>query len=78
MDWEDEPSECQYEPTEYHHHETTDTPRRRKRRNHTTDTLNQYQAWREIVPLLVELLLSYIAGTTAGVTPQVVDIPQCP
>jgi hypothetical protein len=78
MDWEDEPSEYQYESTEYHHHETTDTPRRRKRRNHTTDTLNQYQAWKEIVPLLVEPLLSYIAGTTAGVTPQVVDIPQCP
>ena len=77
MDWEDEPLEHQDEPAE-HHHKTTDGPRCRKPRNHSADTLNQYQAWKEIILSLVEPLLSYTARMTAGVTPQIVDILQCP
>jgi hypothetical protein len=70
MDWIDEPAE-------YSHNVPKDTPKRRKPRDHKSDTLNQYKAWKEIVPSLVEPLLSYIGRTTAGATPQSVDIPQC-
>src|ERR1700720_4226057 len=70
MDWEDDPAES-------HHDPPMDEPKRRKPRNHQANTLNQYKAWKEIVSSLVEPLLSYIGRTTAGVTPQVVVIPQC-
>jgi hypothetical protein len=78
MDWIDEPIEEQDQPAEYSHNVPKDTPKRRKQRDHKLDTLNQYKAWKEIVPSLVEPLLSYIGSTTAGAAPQAVDIPQCP
>src|ERR1700736_2364862 len=68
LDWEDEPAE-------YHHNVPIDKPKRRPR-NHKADALNQYKAWLQIIPSLVEPLLSYISRMTTGVTPQVVDIPQ--
>jgi hypothetical protein len=77
MDWIDEPAEEQDEPAEYSHSVPKDKPKRRKPRDHKLDTLNQYKAWKEIIPSLVEPLLSYIGSTTAGATPQLVDIPQC-
>jgi len=74
MDWIDEPAEEQDRPAENSHNVPN---KHRKPRNHKLDTLNQYKAWKDIVPLLVEPLLSYIGSTTAGATPQVVDIPRC-
>jgi hypothetical protein len=64
MAWTDEPAEEQDEPTTSVHNISKDAPKRRKPRNHKLDTLNQYKAWKEIVPSLVEPLLSYVGSTT--------------
>ena len=77
MDWIDEPAEEQDEPAEYSHNVPKDKPKRRKPRDHKLDTLRQYKAWQEIIPSLVEPLLRYIGSTTAGATPQILDIPAC-
>jgi hypothetical protein len=77
MEWIDEPIEEQDQPAEYLHNIPKDTPKCRKLHDHKLDTLNQYKAWKEIVPSLVEPLQSYISSTTTGATPQAVDIPQC-
>jgi len=78
MDWIDEPVEEQDQPAVYSHNIPGDTPKHCKPRDHKLDTFNQYKAWKELVPSLVEPLLSYIGSTTAGAAPQAVDIPQCP
>jgi hypothetical protein len=77
MDWEDESVDKQDEPAEHHHNIPTDKPKRHRLHNHKADILNQYKAWKDIIPSLVEPLLSYISMTSAGTTPQVVDIPEC-
>jgi hypothetical protein len=74
MDWQDEPVD---KPAENHHQMLKDEPKRRKQRDRKADTANQYKAWKKIVPSLVEPLLSYIGQTTAGATPQMVDISAC-
>ena len=70
MDWEDEPAE-------HHYQVPKEGPKRRKQRDLKADTKAQYDAWKEIVPLLVQPLLSYIGASSGSPTTQKVDIPLC-
>jgi hypothetical protein len=70
MEWEDEPAQYYYQLPKY-------APKRRKPRVTKTDTKARYDAWKAIVPSLVQPLLSYIGASSGSATSQRVDIPPC-
>jgi hypothetical protein len=70
MDWEDE-------PTSHYNKVPEIFPKRRKTRNLKADTIVQYNAWKALIPSLVEPLLSYIGGSSGNATPHNVDIAPC-
>jgi len=70
MDWEDE-------PTSHHHQVPEKVPKRRKTRDLKADTKVQYDAWKALIPSLVEPLLSYVGRSSGNATPHKVDIAPC-
>jgi hypothetical protein len=70
MDWEDE-------PTSHHHQVPEKSPKRRKPRDLKADTKAQYDAWKALIPSLVEPLLSYIGASSGNATSHKVDIAPC-
>jgi hypothetical protein len=70
MDWEDE-------PTSHHHQVPEKTPKRHKTRDLKVDTKVQYDAWKALIPSLVEPLLSYVGRSSGNATPHKVDIAPC-
>ena len=67
MDWEDEQVE--------HHHQIPDKlPMRRKPRDLKADAKVQYDAWKAIIPSLIQPLLLYIGASSGSPTSTNVDI----